>query len=340
MNLRLLLIPLLFLAFYMPLRLPLIGEWFVPNAPALLLGLLAMSSALPKIQRLGLWVGIVASYCLVNMLFAHTEVTAPIERIKSSFQLIYFVGLTIVIGNSGALVDQKVRKHFGYLLIALGVTMLIGAFFESGSALGVISDRFRSWLYAGGSLYMNDSRDMLISDSIRPKLFASEPSVAAMGTCVCLTMGALFSNTVPTLLMSAIGCLTAARAFGSPIPIAFIITILAGGLPTYFALKRRWTLSQLTLRQVGFILLAMASLAIAFFLFGTLRERVGLILAGEDRSTYLRLVHVGELAIQAMQMNFFFGVGMGGEVEMGNQLWVAGTVQLNSSSLINNPVWA
>jgi len=66
------------------------------------------------------------------------------------------------------------------------VILLVGGILEVGGLLIEISDSFREWAYQSGgySVYRSSERDLSMVGWIRPKFFASEPSLLAIGFMV------------------------------------------------------------------------------------------------------------------------------------------------------------
>lgn len=330
---------LFFFAIYLPLPLPLFGGWFVPNLPGLLLGLVAFPSARRHGAAILLTLVVLAAYCVLNGLFATTVVTPPVERVKGSLQLLYFSGLALVIANSGLFAAAEDRRWQGALLMALGIGLLCGGYLEDKTPLGAVSDRFRGIVYGGGSIYNDDKRDLVLSSGIRPKMFASEPAAAALGTSVFLTTGAVCLMRLGPLLLAAAGCLAAARVFGSPIPVAFAVTLLAGAIPSWSNLRKPGSQWGMIAKQVTALVAGGLFLILAVMFIQTLRVRFTMAMDGSDRSSYLRMLHLMFVAGDAMKVNPLFAAGIGGEVEVADSLFVEGLEGAKANTLLNNPIW-
>ncbi len=328
---------LLFAAFYMPISLPLPGGWFLPNLPAILLGILALPSARQDLYRIVIVLGLLASYCVVNGVFAMAVVTPMVERIKGSMQLIYFSGLSMLIAASDLFRSGQSRKSLGRVFLSLGLMMVCVGYLEDKTIIGGISDRFRDAVYGGGSLYVDDKRDIVLSSAIRPKVFASEPAAAATGTCICLTLGGVFLMRLVPLVVACIGCLVAASIFASPIPMAFSITIFVGAIPSWNYGRRPGSQTSLLLNQVLALVAGALLLVSAVVFVETLHKRFIMAIDGQDRSSYLRLFHLFFVAGDAMRENPLFATGIGGEMEVADSLFVEGTETAKSQSMLNNP---
>lgn len=330
---------LIFLALYLALPLPLLGNWYVPNLPALLLALLVFPTARQHVPRIVIVLTLLAAYCVLNALFATSEVTPPVERIKGSLQLLYFSGLSLLIANSQLFRFPADRRWLGWMFLFLGLSMVAGGYLEDSTPIGQLSDRFRAFMYAGGSLYEADQRDLILTSGIRPKLFASEPAHAALGTAVCLTLGGICLMQVAPLVVAAIGCTLAAKVFGSPIPLAFAITLLVGGAPAWRHQRSSGITWRILFTQVTAIVVGVLFIILAVSFIDTLQTRFLMALDGKDRSSYLRLFHIMFVAGDAMMLNPLFGVGIGGELEVAQSLFLEGYENAKANTLLNNPIW-
>lgn len=332
---------LFFFSFYLPIPFPLFGGWYIPNFPALLLTIFCARQGWFGYR--GGWFAIiaVAIYLVFNVSLCYTLVTPFVERAKSALQQLYFVTLAVAIGNSRLLSQRSNRAQIGWSLLVAGAVLLSFGLLERFTGIGAVSDKFRVMMYDGPGLYTNDARDMALVGGIRPKAFAKEPSHAAMGCCICLTMAAVLVNRRAVYWVGAGLVLASLLVFGSPIPLAFLATLVVAGITAALVARRGYTILNLAVSLGVAATIGIVVLAALIYAVEPLRNRfISAVLEDGDRSSYLRIVHVFTLAKESILMNPIFGVGYGGEAELGAQLWLKGREAGSSSSQINNPVWS
>lgn len=231
------------------------------------------------------------------------------SRIVGFGQLLFSATLALLTAKTILAVG---REAFHRLMFGIYLTLLIGLLLERYFGLGAVSDAFRYFVYQGSYMvYDGDARDLNMAGFVRPKLFTSEPSLAALGICVAGFGALLTSSDTRRMTQCFLMSLCAWFLCGSPIaavPAMIVpLTILSG--------RVGWPVKAFS---VAFVVGAVFS---AFSSPGDLGrfdlEQLNVAYAGSDKqnesSERLRITYPYVSAIDAIRVNPLLGLGVGGK---------------------------
>ena len=112
----------------------------------------------------------------VASILSATDIRFLPRRVNGLIQLTY----SIVIGYALFLtVIQASRHQIARLFLVLSLVIVVGCLLEQYAGFKPVSDAARKVLYSQG-IYENDLRDLLFYNRVRPRFFASEPSVVTL----------------------------------------------------------------------------------------------------------------------------------------------------------------
>ncbi|MEN9315990.1 MAG: hypothetical protein RIS35_2383 [Pseudomonadota bacterium] len=254
-----------------------------------------------------------------SALFLTTAIFAPnwadlgsrlFSVVQISFSLALFAAVTL-------LWRQATRKQVFTMATLLLSILSFGCIAETLLGLGELSNRFRDAVYVGGyAAYDNDLRDIALSGGIRPKFFASEPSIVAITALVLTTVAfatasTLFQRGVTLLLYTVLFVVVDSPVLLAALPVVVLCSVRSI-LPvaTFFLVAGMITLS------FG-LLIAPQDDGQA----GAMAERLEGLTASLDSfdeingqsSERMRLVNPYISLRDALNVNPIFGLGVGGK---------------------------
>jgi hypothetical protein len=112
----------------------------------------------------------------VLSILSATDISFLGRRFHGLIQLVYslVISYTLFLTLVGGTREQIARLFIGFALV-----ILIGCLLEKYGGLAPISDAVRHRIYSSG-VYDSDVRDEMLYGHVRPKFFASEPSIVSL----------------------------------------------------------------------------------------------------------------------------------------------------------------
>lgn len=337
---------LLYLAgIYTYIRLPVGG----PEVPAVLAGVAGaglLAANLRQIQtRHLLALSVPLGVAFLSVLLGMDPQRLVTSRVLSFIYLLYSVaiGYALYLELSG-----WSRREVAALFLGVMLFILVGCALEDYVPLfRSLSNAFRSAVFERG-VYGADTRDQVLFGMIRPKLFTSEPSHVAKFFLLSSTVWLGLTNTRYRYLKFGAMAAAALILIRSPIliltvPLALIVKIWLDSDGVIRTMTRAPTRDRLFLAA-----LMVAGVALLGVAIGTiLQERFLRILAGRDGSFFLRIVAPMQIAVRAILHNPVFGVGLGGNDAIADEMRAVfrlstvdvGRIEDNLASKVFNLFW-
>lgn len=207
-------------------------------------------------------------------------------------------------------------KSVDRVLMIICVALLLGAVLEVAGLLKDISDCFRGWAYnvGGYRVYDNDLRDIRLTDNVRPKFFASEPSLLGIGFMVFINGWFLLRPTNKRFWAVTVSSILAIMVISSPVIfVSIIISVVGYANFAWHCGKRQRGLTKI-LYLAGGVFVLMCTI---FVQSDVLANRFNAERFGEDvganTSENLRLFLPYQTAFLVLQSSPLFGTGISGK---------------------------
>lgn len=200
------------------------------------------------------------------------------------------------------------------ILLIMWVVLLLGAVLEVLGPLRDVSDSFRAWVYnvGGYRVYDNDLRDIALTGNLRPKCFASEPSLLGIGFAVFINGWLLLRPTNKRFWIVIPSSVMAAVVIGSPVVLVSILMSIVSYINSAWHYRQRW-IKKLLYVSGGILLLVSTIL----FQGDALAKRFGAERFGEsagvNTSENIRLFLPYQAAITVLGSSPLFGAGISGK---------------------------
>jgi hypothetical protein len=222
-------------------------------------------------------------------------------------------------------VSRWSRDQIARIFLIASALILIGSYLESYTPFGHISDVVRRAVFQTG-VYAADQRDILLFGRVRPKLFTSEPSHLAKFFLLSVTIWLSLTRTRHKYL--AYGLMGAVGLYLIRSPIVILVAATAGVVRVYLDMPgiTRTVLGRYVRPKL--VLVGMASaLALLVALAGVtiLAARLDRVISGADESFLLRIAAPAVIAGETMAHHPLFGVGIGGNEALVNEMQSAFT---------------
>lgn len=242
----------------------------------------------------------------------YQEIVETGERLKSiPLAVAYFSTFLLLAELRHTLLDRRKLGH--YFHIAAGLLLLFSLIEIFSAPIREFSNSICGILY--GTFYSSDARDLSFAGFIRPKAFAYEPSHNAFTITVLSILGGFCKNKRKDHIKSLILCILAFTIVVSP---------LVFGLAAIYVFSNFHMLSPKLKKGVTAILFASIALAIVSIALVNFHEptrnRIDNILTGQDGSIKMRTVNQVIFAAESLKLSPLFGVGIGGEGEIENEI--------------------
>ena len=256
---------------------------------------------------------IVVALYLASVLSA-TDIRFLPRRMNGLIQLIY----SIVIGYALFLtVIQASRHQIAGLFLVLSVVILVGCLLEQYAGLRPVSDAVRKVIYSWRIYYDADLRDLMFYNRVRPKFFASEPSLVN----VCFTLFTFVWMVVSPWRWKLVVyvALVGVGFFAMPGPTLLLALLLILPYMLFLASRKagRLDLGRLLIVACVAAILAGPFIVLAQIMFPV---RLAEITSGNDGSFFVR-VHGPVLAAFDIFAHYpFAGAGLTGEPFIENEV--------------------
>ena len=286
----------------------------IPYALSGFCGLLLLVKNIPSIEKQFLYrlIILLASLAaILTLTWIRNDSVTIGERLRGNIQLIYSIILTL--GFMLEAIKWPMRFWSKYSKNAI-IIIIIGLILEIFTPLKNISDSVREIIYV--KLYDNDSRDIILTGGIRPKLFLREPAhiaIALVFFCYLWSSSKLLltkSNYFILLLILGVGLYTIQSPFILLIIILAVISAFSKNQVMKKKIKPRHTLGILFL---GLILILLVNI---FF-----KERLQSIKDLKDGSSIVRFLAPPILTGKVLSEFPIIGVGIGGKELLENNLY-------------------
>lgn len=279
------------------------GELRLYGAYSLFAGVVLLALRPPNSRKWLHSVALLTGICSLSVIFG-AQLWG--QGLRSSAQL-----LLSVIACTGFVreLSRYSREQLTRLFFYSAVVVIAFAFLEAFVGLSAFSDAVRARLYGedGVFLYSSDDRDILLHGITRPKVFTQEPSHPAKWVAVMLSAWLLLSSSKRKEIIFVGLLIVAMAAMRSPTLLLSLIAFF------YFSFINQAKTS------LGWRLIRGFSLAVLLFALATVQywaavlpfERAQALADGSDASSVIRLIGPAQIAIEQLQKDPFFGVGIG-----------------------------
>lgn len=308
-------------------------------------GILLLRAGAVK-RQFAVQAGILAALIMALGVVATISAGDLMQHVISSVLFIYslFVAYTCFLG-----VEAIRRRTLSKLFLASAFVLIAGSALELYGPLRPISDAFRQEANAwrSGDIYESGQRDLENYGEIRPKFFASEPSILGIMTGFSIVFWFLSSVKFPLRRVIIAGILAAAAFFIIRSP-----TILIAWATTVIYWLSELGLRRTTTRARNAVLIA--SGLIGIFLVPPMVAAISSY--GQTGSFFEREIAPALITGAVLRSDPLFGVGMGGwnalNAPAKDVYSSSGTFSkypyifsgamsgaLGAQQLISNPVW-
>jgi hypothetical protein len=214
------------------------------------------------------------------------------------------------------LVTSTTHHTIEKVMLFSWIILLAGSTLEVAGPLIEVSDTFREWAYQSGGygVYSNDKRDLNLVGWIRPKFFASEPSLLAIGFMVFVNGWFLLWPTRRRFLVVMLSSCFAIFIIGSPV--VYLSIFVTFNILFCLIQWQRIVLSTRILLWIGIIsafiiicgVIIQSEIISKRFAIENFGEHVG-----GNTSENIRLYLPYMTAIAVIKASPFFGVGISGK---------------------------
>jgi hypothetical protein len=284
-----------------------------PSAPAGVAGMILLWRRRNQITTAGFTGFLVVMALYVASVLSATDIRFLPRRVNGLIQLTY----SIVIGYALFLtVIQASRRQIARLFLVLSLVIVAGCLLEQYAGFQPVSDAVRKVLYSKG-MYANDARDLLLYNRVRPKFFASEPSVVSLCytlfTFVWMVVSPWRWKLVVYVALFGIGLLA--------IPGPTLLLMLLLILPYMLFLASRKA-GRLDFRRLLVVACIATVFAIAFVLLAPVLfpARLAEIAAGNDPSFFYRVQGPAIAAFRIFDLYPVAGAGLTGDPFIENEV--------------------
>ncbi|MBI1417885.1 MAG: hypothetical protein GC146_11740 [Limimaricola sp.] len=270
-----------------------------PAAAVMMFRNLQQVSARELLPLFILWIVAVVSVFLGYDTNFFSERTSSLLLFTYSLVMVY--GLRLEIGRA-------TRADIAWLSGWLMWGILAAATLEVLGPLRTISDAFRAW--NSNIVYASDSRDLVLTGFLRPKVFTQEPSYVAIGQAVFSYTWYLTTRSRDRIGLFILVTLATFYLERSPISAISMIPIATSAF-TDLAAKRRG-LRQVIAMYLAGLLVLVALLVGGFALQAILEARNQSSGSFGDQSLMVRIQAPPMTAFLVFQKAPLFGAGIGG----------------------------
>jgi hypothetical protein len=277
-----------------------------PSVPAGVAGMILLWRRRNQTTKAGFTGFLVVMALYVASVLSATDIRFLPRRVNGLIQLTY----SIVIGYALFLtVIQASRHQIARLFLVLSLVIVAGCLLEQYAGFRPVSDAVRKVLYSQG-IYENDARDLLFYNRVRPKFFASEPSVVTL----CYTLFTFLWMVVSPWRWKLVAyvALVIVGFLAMPGPTLLLLLLLLLPYMLFLASRNAGRLNFQRLLIMTFIATVFAgvSVPLAKVMFPA---RLAEIAAGNDPSFFYRVQGPALAAFHVFDLYPFAGAGLTGE---------------------------
>jgi hypothetical protein len=309
--LQLALTSLLFVVFYLGVALPVSTGFFIPQVALVPLAAI-MAFRRPNFVTVGciMAISVVAVGSVIALSTSHSG-DPSMRRWLSGGQLVYILTVASLIATARPL--SKIQADgMARLCNVLATAMLLFGLLEIFTPLRSVSDAFREAVF--NDVYADDLRDLGMAGFVRPKAFASEPSLAAWGIAMLVfTSAALLPVKRNFVYGVALLLATGAVFYSSMAPAAAVALCLTAAI--LFWDRKRVLSSIAGVGVIGLAGVGLGLLLLVTFIGGRIDQY-----AGYEESLFIRVIQPFSLAKSALQYDWRIGVGFGGLEAIWNKI--------------------